>query len=156
MTLLLLTALGGDPAVALPIDPVERIPCARTVRFATPYPWPYQSPPGTLSEGTLLVVEADPGWLRPRDLGQRVLYVDGAPAEVLARDGARALVLAAGTPAEAGSRVYFADDTLPERVDAAHRRRVVAAAVGAPVLPILRRADPLHARSRAELLGAWC
>ena len=153
-------------AAAQPVTPVSvaRIPCAAAVSFGTPYPWHYASDLPVVTDAIALVVTVENAventvderasaqdLLRPRNIGQRVLYADGWPVEILALDpgrpvaklasGAapgRALVLApvTGLGPAAALRVYFGDDALPERIDAAHRKQSLAEAAGiAPLSP---------------------
>lgn len=149
-------------AAAQPVTPVSvaRIPCAAAVSFGTPYPWHYASDLPVVTDAIALVVTLENAvderdgaqdLLRPRNIGQRVLYADGWPVEILALDpgrpvaertsGAapgRALVLApvTGLGPDAALRVYFGDDALPERIDAAHRKQSLAEAAGiAPLSP---------------------
>lgn len=154
LTILLQFAL----AAAQPVTPVSvaRIPCAAAVSFGTPYPWHYASDLPVVTDAIALVVtigerDSAQDLLRPKNIGQRVLYADGWPVEILALDpgrsaaerasGAapgRALVLApvTGLGPDAALRVYFGDDALPERIDAAHRKQSLAEAAGiAPLSP---------------------
>jgi hypothetical protein len=145
-------------AAAQPVAPVSvaRIPCAAAVSFASPYAWHYASDLPAITDAVALVVavgdrDGAQDLLRPKNIGQRVLYADGWPVEILALDpgrpaadlvsGAapgRALVLApvTGLGPDASLRVYFGDDALPERIDAAHRKQSLAEAAGiAPLSP---------------------
>lgn len=120
-----------DPVAALAatLTPVERVACARPVDLARPYPWTWTAEPSQLRSLLALVVVADPELLRPRQVGQRVLYADGWPLEVLAVEDDRALVLAPfPPPADGHLRVFFGDDRLPEQVDAPRRAELLVAA----------------------------
>jgi hypothetical protein len=160
LTILLQIALAAaQPVTQLePQAPVSvaRIPCAAAVSFASPYAWHYASDLPAITDAVALVVavgdrDGAQDLLRPKNIGQRVLYADGWPVEILALDpgrpvaertsGAapgRALVLApvTGLGPDAALRVYFGDDALPERIDAAHRKQSLAEAAGiAPLSP---------------------
>lgn len=123
---LLSLALAAEPAA--PPEPVVAIRCARPVELTTPYRWSWSAERPLLTRLTALVIEADPELLRPRDVGQRVLYVDGWPVEPLLVDGGAALVLAPSPLGDTPIRAWFGDETLPEKVDAPHRAAMVAAA----------------------------
>ena len=118
MILILMTALAA--AADLPV-PAEAVDCLRAVHFSTPYRWNWSAEHSAVVDATALVVRADPELLRPRDIGQRVLYVEGWPAEILAREADRALILAPVALPAGPVRVWFGGDTLPERVDARQR-----------------------------------
>jgi hypothetical protein len=162
LTILLQIALAAAQPVTRPVTPVSvaRIPCAAAVSFASPYAWHYASDLPAITDAVALVVivgntvderDSAQDLLRPKNIGQRVLYADGWPVEILALDpgrsatelasGAapgRALVLApvTGLGPDAALRVYFGDDALPERIDAAHRKQSLAEAAGiAPLSP---------------------
>ena len=139
-------ALAAD--VSGGVEPVARVACVRPVHFATPHPWDWSAEHVPVSEAMAVLVVADAELLRPRQVGQRVLYVDGWPAEILWTEGDRALVLApeeVGVGPAAGVRAWFGDDTLPERVDAAHRAQVSAEAARLPALA------PVRVDTRLEL-----
>ena len=146
-------ARAADPP---PAAPVAALPCARPVQFAEPYRWSWIEGGDTLSRATAFVVRADPALLQPRDVGGRVLLVDGWPAEPLAIEGAWALVLAP-VPADGPHHAWFGGTTLPERTPAP---ATAAAPVGVPALsPALsptHLAEPapegLRTRLRAQLI----
>lgn len=125
---LLLALLSTGDAVAAEPLPVAGVPCQRAVTFATPYRWRWSADHPDVVDATALVVRADAELLRPRDVGQRVLYVEGWPAEVLWQDGEQALVLVPIPVPDAGARVWFGEDALPETVDAADRDAALRAA----------------------------
>ncbi len=164
LVILLHILLGTAPLAAQPAAPpagaasvsVARIPCAAAVSFGAPYPWRYSSDLHAITDAIALVVTVDASGdaaelLRPQNIGQRVLYADGWPVEILAldpgRDSAegasgaapsRALVLAPFAELAPGAalRVYFGDEMLPERVDAAHRKQSLSESVGiVPLAP---------------------
>lgn len=131
----LLAALGLPcaPALAAPVEapaPVAALPCARPVAFAEPYRWSWIEGGDRLDHATAFVLRADPALLQPRDVGGRVLLVDGWPAEPLRIDGAWALVLAP-VPPEGPHHAWFGGTTLPERTPAPTS---AAAPAGVPAL----------------------
>lgn len=128
----------GASAAASPVVPV--VACAAPIHFAAPYPWHYAADLPTITAGTVLRIDVDDAegadLLRPRDVGQRVLYAEGWPVEVLAwgtpdaAGGVHRAVVLAPVPLPAGPiHVGFGGETLPERVDAAVRKREAEAAV---------------------------
>lgn len=162
MTSLLPLVVATAAAVQPPRPPdpvgVDAIVCAAHVRFTTPYPWHYGLDAAPLQTGTVLVIEADVSLLRPRNIGQRVLYVEGGPVEILARAGGTALVLVGQDLGNDRARAWFADDTLPERVDAPLAARLAAAAAQLPPVPIARWGAERVAAGRNDLLaqmGDW-
>lgn len=142
---------SGPPTPRAPV-PAAAVNCAHHVRFTRPYPWHYQSPPATLDEATVLVVEGAEGHLRPREVGQRILFVDGNPVEILARDGARAVVLVPARLDSGDVRVWFGDEGLPERVDATALHQARVAAAGLPLRPVARWGVDWEVSGRNDLL----
>lgn len=147
------TALA-EPAAPAP-TPVAALPCARAVVFAEPYRWSWIAGGDLLSHATAFVVHADPALLQPRDVGGRVLLVDGWPAEPLVIDGAWALVLAP-VPAEGPHHAWFGGTTLPERTPAPTRAEAPAGVPAlSPALSPTHLARPapegLRTHLRAEL-----
>lgn len=131
--LLSILSLPRAPAQAAPVEapaPVAALPCARPVAFAEPYRWSWIEGGDTLDHATAFVLRADPALLQPRDVGGRVLLVDGWPAEALRVEGAWALVLAP-VPAEGPHHAWFGGTTLPERTPAP---TTPAAPAGVPAL----------------------
>lgn len=154
-------ALAETPVTPVAPEPVARVACVRPVTFTTPHPWSWSAEHTPIHEGSAVLVVADAELLRPRDVGQRVLYVDGWPAEVLWTDGDHALVLAPGPMPPGSFRAWFADETLPERVDAAHRERMTADAArlagmvpGRVDVPLTLAADALRSEWVPALV-AW-
>ena len=157
LLLVLAPALAVTPAPA-PV-PVAAVVCQRALTFAQPYRWRWSADHPNVVDATALVVRADAELLRTRDVGQRVLYVEGWPAEVLWTEGDRALVLAPLTIPDTGARVWFGDEALPETVGSAERVTALRAASSIAVAPPRVRAAPLAwDASRRELvavLRAW-
>lgn len=122
-------------------EPVDAVVCARPVVFATPHAWDWSAEHAPIRAGTALVVRANADLLTTRDVGQRVLYVDGWPAEVLWTGGDRALVLAPVVGDLGGLRAWFGDETLPERVDEGLRARARDDARALPLRPPLRTSE---------------
>ncbi len=155
-----LLALVALPALAVqpprPPEPVAAtaIRCAHAVTFTTPYPWHYAMDAAPLSSGTVLVVVADAELLRPRNVGQRVLYVADHPVEILAQREDLALVLVGQDLGPAPVRVWFADETLPERVDAPLASRLTLGAAHLAPLSIDAWGTPSAVTGRNDLLAA--
>ena len=139
--------------------PVTAVVCQRALTFSQPYRWRWSADHPNVVDVTALVVRADAELLRTRDVGQRVLYVEGWPAEVLWTEGGRALVLAPLALPDTGARVWFGDEALPETVGAAERVTALRAAAGiALARPEVRGPALTWGASRRELvavLRAW-
>jgi hypothetical protein len=132
---------------------VDAIECARAVTFTTPYAWNWSAERVPVRDATALLVRADAELLRPRDVGQAVLYVAGWPAEVLWTEGDAAWVLAP-LALEARIPAWFGPDTLPERVDAAARKAATDAAAGLLPLEPKQAGTPLTwSATRNELVA---
>ncbi|MES2645125.1 MAG: hypothetical protein V4850_36900 [Myxococcota bacterium] len=152
--LLWMAAASAAPLAADPL-PVESIACQRTIQFATPYPWTWSADTRAITEATALVVHADATLLRPRQVAQPVLLVEGWPAEVVWQVDDRALVLAPLTVPDTGARVWFGGTVLPETVDAKQRSAALARVTTWPIQAAKQRAEPLAwpaEASRRELV----
>lgn len=151
-------AVAADAAEPLPVTAVS---CQRPVRFEAPRRWEWSLDKPGVIDTTALVVRADPELLRPRDVGQRVLFVEGWPAEVLWHSGDRALVLAPMAVPDAGARVWFGDAVLPETIGAEERGTALGRVAGwLPQTPKARAdtlAWPADARRRelVTVLRVW-
>lgn len=156
----MISLLLGSVAFAVspprPTQPVtaEAILCARPVTFTTPYPWHYAKDAPPVESGTVLVVRADANLLRPRNVGQRVLYAAGSPVELLARAGGTALVLVSQALPDEPTRVWFDVETLPERVDGPLLSLLGMGAVHLDPLEIGAWGPALTVGGRNELLAA--
>ncbi len=139
-----------------PTQPVtaEAILCARPVTFTKPYPWHYAKDAPPLTSGTVLLIQGDADLLRPRNIGQRMLFVAGNPVEVLARAGGTALVLTSEALPDAPTRVWFDIDTLPERVDGPLLSILGVGALLIEPLEITAWGSALTVGGRNELLAA--
>lgn len=147
----------SPPAEAAEHHPVVEIRCVRPVTFATPHPWIFSAERDPVTAATALVIRADPQLLVPRDVGQRVLYVEGWPVDILSVADDLALVVAP-LALSGPIRAWFGEDTLPERVDAEARRRAVDAMAALPPLAPLRVDSGIVVTGRKVLiaqLGEW-
>lgn len=136
MLLGILAARAATPEVA----------CAAPVRFDVPYAWHYAADRPSITDGVALRLDVHDAegaaLLRPREVGQRVVYVDGWPVEVLAYGaadaaGGRSTALVLAPVAWSGGPIHvgFGGETLPERVDAAVRKREAPADASAQTVP---------------------
>ena len=144
--------------LALAAEPVTAVDCARPVHFATPYRWSWAADLPAITEATALVIRADPELVRPRDVGGAVLYVAGWPAEVLWWSGDTAVVLAP-LALHTAVQAWFGSTTLPERVDASHRKAETVDASRIASMPVKAWAADLawtgSRRALVDTLRAW-
>ena len=113
-------ARAESPAIEAP-TPVQGLIYARrfTLEEGFPYQWSAERP--WVREGMLLVIEADPDLLHPRESGEPVLYAGRFPLRRLARDenSGRLLVLVPARLNLSEERIWFGAPDLPERVTTA-------------------------------------
>lgn len=163
------------PEEPAPLAPLPAEPAAEPVRLVSAQPfvldepythwWRAEQP--SVTAGYLLVLEADPGLLEPRQTLEPVLYVGNETAERCNAGGqsGRLVVIvpaslgAGGAPAldPTAVPIWFGDPALPESVDAAEVavQRAKAEATGvAPQRAALaagQRLATFYARDRTEL-----
>ena len=148
-------ASGDDaiPEIAVPDDgsAVVRIVASTRFTLLTPYLTEWNAERSEVSSGTLLVLEVEKKWLRPRQTRQPVLYVGELPAEVLHsgyESGKIVVVVPDAKPGAARNLektlLFFGTPMLPERVTAERGRGELRAAKekGIQPLPSERRATP--------------
>jgi hypothetical protein len=140
-------AAAGPEGVAA----VHGVRGAWPIVLGAPFQYTWTATPQLVNEATLLIVDADPEWLRLRQTDAPVLFVGAAPAERLnvGVECGCAIVLVPGVVDPATTPIYFGSATLAERVDAAAGARELAAAVAegargfaAPVAPQATFTDP--------------
>jgi hypothetical protein len=113
----------------------------------------------------MLVLEADPALLRPRETQEPILFVGSLPAQRVTRDfeSGRVVVLVPGPVDLAADPIWFGTPGLPEQVDAAAARAERGLATRAAIAPAGRRAAgaalakggaPARFASKTELLQA--
>lgn len=132
-----------DGPVSVPVVPtgtgqeVRALLLARTVRLAEPYRYRWHAEQVSVSEVTVLVMEIDREFLRPRQVDVPVLYVGTLPAEVASSGygSGRRIVVVPGVPDLATTAIYFGSTELPERVTHARGQAELAAAHAAGVRP---------------------
>ncbi len=127
--LALLAAVLALPGLATPPLPETPAP-VRGVLYARPftldapfrYDWSAEHP--EVSSGLVLVLEADPALLRPRETQEPVLFVGALPAQRVTRafESGRVVVLVPGPVDLASDPVWFGTPGLPEQVDATTAR----------------------------------
>lgn len=162
---------AGAPA-PLPATPqLEALELVEVRAFALDEPFPHfwRAEQPDVRAGYLLVLRADAGFLRPRQVAEPVLYVGDETAERLndPSESGHLVCLVPAPLAPDGSvaldptavPIWFGEPDLPERVDTAEvarqRKRAEALGVGLPDrVPTLARATPaqtLFVRDRGEL-----
>lgn len=169
---LLFAAFLLTPAAPAQTPPLPDTPApVRELLLARPfslengftYAWSAQRP--LVTEGLILVLTADPEYLRPRETQEPVLFVGPYPAQRLSwnLETGRLVVLVPAKVDLSVEPVWFGTPGLPEAVDA----RTVAAERGLALSRGIRAADPQAVRralsrggdevrypSRIELLQA--
>lgn len=99
------------------------------------YEWCAEAP--RVDEGLVLVLRADPDLLRPRAVGEPVLYAGGIPAERVHAGhlSGHVVVIVPGRPALETTRLWLGEPALPERIDARHGLEQEALARAAGIAP---------------------
>ena len=162
-------ALAG-PAVAMPPlpetpAPVRGLLYARPFTLGTPFRYDWSAEHPEVREGLMLVLEADPALLRPRETQEPVLFVGSLPAQRVTRgfESGRVVVLVPGPVDLAADPIWFGTPGLAEQVDAAVARAERGLAARAAIAPPGRRAaaaalakggEPARFASKVELLQA--
>ena len=162
-------ALAG-PAVATPPlpetpAPVRGLLYARPFTLETPFRYDWSAEHPEVRSGLVLVLEADPALLRPRETQEPVLFVGSLPAQRTSRgfESGRVVVLVPGPVDLAADPIWFGTPGLPEQVDAAAARAERGLAARAAIGPPGRRAadaalatggEPARFASKTELLQA--
>lgn len=129
---------------------------ARPFSLERPYvnAWTRELQP--IRSGYILVLEADPALLQPRQTWMPALYVGARPAEVtnIGVESGRVVVLVADDTDIYSAPAYFGSVELPERVDAARGAEELAAARGIGVQPFSRDMVDAALREGGALLAA--
>lgn len=121
--------IPADPAVELPVELVH----AQAFTLAEPatHWWRVEQP--TYTDGLLVVLEADPVFLLPRQTAEPVLFAGTQTVDRLNTghpSGQLVAVIPGMTLEElADAPIFFGQPELPERVDAAHAQAELDAAV---------------------------
>jgi hypothetical protein len=157
-------ALATPPLPETPA-PVSGVLYARPFTLDTPFRYDCSAEHPEVSSGLVLVLEADPALLRPRETQEPVLFVGTLPAQRVTRafESGRVVVLVPGPVDLASDPVWFGTPGLPEQVDATTARAERGLAARAAIAPAGRRAadaalakggPPAHYASKTELLQA--
>ena len=130
-------ALAGDVVPTDDGHAVRGLLSALEFVLDEPYPYAWAMGHAPVHEGTLLVLDVDPQFSRPRDFAAPVLYVGDVPAELLNTGfpSGHLVVLVPGHPDLMVTPVYFGSTELPERVDAARGSAELAAARAMGIVP---------------------
>ncbi len=145
--------------------PVRGVIYARAFTLENGFRYEWSADRPEVREGTILVIEADPALLRPRETGEPVLYVGPYVAARVSRafEGGRLVAFVPGVVDLAVDPVWFGTPGLPEQVDAATVRaeRALANAAGIRALDAgsaaraaARGGDAARFATRLELLTA--
>ncbi len=148
-------ASGDDaiPAVSVPDDgtAVVRILAAQRFTLETPYASAWNAERSLVRSGTILVLEVEKKWLRPRQTRQPVLYAGDRPAEVMnCGHAAGRIVVIVPDPADGTARnlattiFFFGTPMLAERATAERGRAELAEARAQGIGPLSekRRVEP--------------
>jgi len=162
-------ALAGPAAATPPLPeapaPVRGLLYARPFTLETPFRYDWSAEHPEVRSGLMLVLEADPALLRPRETQEPVLFVGSLPAQRTSRgfESGRVVVLVPGPVDLAADPIWFGAPGLPEQVDAATARAERGLAARAAIGPPGRRAadaalakggEPARFASKTELLQA--
>jgi len=164
IALLATVLLAGSAATATaagPDDPAvpkgaEELVYARRFTLEQPFTYTWCKEQPEIREGWILVVRVDREMARPRQVCVPVLYVNGIPAQLMNVGylSGHLVVFVPGKPDLRKALVYFGSTELPERVDAAHGRKELAAAREAGVRPFPKKiVDQALERGGTETLG---
>ncbi len=129
---------------------------ARPFSLERPYinAWTRELQP--IRSGFILVLQADPALLQPRQTWMPALYVGTRPAEVtnVGVESGRVVVLVPGDTDLYSAPAYFGSVQLPERVDAARGASELAAARAIGTLPFSREMVEAALRAGGAPLSA--
>ncbi|MCU0254824.1 MAG: hypothetical protein MUE47_09845 [Acidobacteria bacterium] len=161
---LVLPALATPPLPETPAA-VRGLVYARPFTLDTPFRYDWSAEHPEVSSGLMLVLEADPALLRPRETQEPILFVGSLPAQRVTRafESGRVVVLIPGEVDLAADPIWFGTPGLPEQVDAAAARAERDRAARAAIAPAGRRAAeaalarggaPARFASKTELLQA--
>ncbi len=122
--------VGAVPPVPTTPAPIDQVILAKRFEVETPFPYRWSAEGIEVREGWLLVLEADPALIRPRESAEPVLFVGERPAQRLSRGGrsGRMVVI---VPAMADLRraaLFFGSPGLPEAVGSRDAKRESARA----------------------------
>lgn len=151
-------AVSADPpaarnprAAALPVG-IRSLVAVQPFRVAEPWPHEWRADRPTVREGWIVVLEADPGLVRPRQTEQAVLMAGAMPLEVVHVAVDRGIVVAI-LPREAAADAagigalpfHLAMPALPESLSIDEAKARSAAAIAAGIGP---RGEPELAQAR--------
>jgi hypothetical protein len=145
--------------------PVRSVLYARTFTLEAGFRSDWSAEHPEVREGTILVLEADPALLRPRETAEPVLYAGPYVAQRISRahESGRVVVFVPGRVDLAVEPVWFGTPGLPEQADAATVRSERALADAARIRPldarsvnvvVARGGDSARFASKLELLQA--
>jgi len=158
----------GDAPAVIPTDQgasVRDLIYARSFTLEEPFTYLWMREHPQVTSGTILVLDVDRAYARPRPVDMPVLYVGGTPAELMnvGYESGTIIAIVPGNRDLTAEPIFFGSIELPERVDASRGQEELAAAWAAGIRPFssetVRRANArggrlLAARTPKELLLA--
>ncbi|MCA8959562.1 MAG: hypothetical protein KDC38_03570 [Planctomycetes bacterium] len=131
---------------------VQGLLYSRSFTLATPFTFWWNAQQPQVAEGTILVFDVDPEYVRPRQIGVPVLYVGDTPAMVVNQGyvSGRLVVIVPGRVDLATTPVFFGSVELPERVDSTRGQAEMRAALDMGILPF--DADTIAVATENETL----
>jgi hypothetical protein len=119
------------------VGTVRNLLYARPFRMEKPYRYEWTAERAEITSGTILVVEVDKEFAKPREIGVPVLYVGTTPAEVtnVGYESGRMIVIVPGAVDLRTTPIFFGSEELPERVDAARGALELEAARAIGIVP---------------------
>jgi hypothetical protein len=133
--------LAGASVALAELPPMPATPAAATdllyarpVRFAQPFEHTWSKEQPRYTDGWLLVIQADPALIFPRQTGMPVLFVGATPAQVLngGHEDGRVIALVPGPLDLKSALIWFGSPGLPGEITnlAAARERTAAEKAG--------------------------
>ena len=169
LAVLAAVAIAGPAAATPPLPatpaPIRGLLYARPFTLETPFRYDWSAEHPEVRDGLMLVLEADPALLRPRETQEPILFVGSLPAQRVTRafESGRVVLLVPGPVDLAADPIWFGTPGLAEQVDATVARAERGLAARAAIGPAGRRAaaaalakggEPAQFASKTELLQA--
>ena len=163
--LILLPCIAQAPQGGELPQPIDSLVYAEHFTVEQPFEYSWSADKPQVREGTILVIDADPQLVRPRNADEPLLYVGEHVAWRITanEDNGRLIAFVAARVDWDSALVFFGEPGLAERVDRQQARAASSAAAGAGLSPLpasmveaaLRRsAEDRRFLGRLELLEA--
>ena len=119
------------------VDSVSDLLYARSFELVEPYLYAWLQEQPEITRGSILILELDPRFARPRQVDVAVLFVGDTPAHLtnIGYDSGRKIVIVPEWIDLAGSPSFFGSMELPERIDRRRGEREVEAALAMGIRP---------------------